>query len=551
MALTDSQKVDYLYKKLGYGVAKTDIATNKSPSNEGNASPLLTRGDSIWVNSDQISSVTVLPTSNSSAVTIYRDSLTSTVQCTKLPTTSANVSWATNLTNWVPVQFGSGYQVKLYAGPAGSSTPQNFTNLPADGSGNNDSWFFDYQSGIVNFGDTNVPTAATTAGNVVYVVGARYTGNIGLANAGAIISGTVSTANVAYYDIVTSTNANDTYYPAIYNFASGNLASYTASTITFNPASGNLTTSNVSASFYGNITGAVGTISNVIITNGVFWANGVNALTMYGNTQVAAFLTTYTGNISASNVTVQSNFYGNIHTDLITPYQTSVVTVNTNTALGLPVGGNVSRPASPVTGLFRYNTEIGGLEVYTGTAWNPLGNNISGQDFYGDGVSQTYVLTNPTTATGILVSINGTIQQPGIAYTVTDNQITFAEIPLATDLIDIRYLAGAAVANFDQITVSSPATTVLTSNTVIDSFSSLIYRSAKYIVSGTVGTDAHMAEIMVTHINGTTAINALNKITTGSNNISYSASVSSNNIRLTGIATANASVRIQRTYFNV
>jgi hypothetical protein len=41
----------------------------------------------------------------------------------------------------------------------------------------------------------------------------------------------------------------------------------------------------------------------------------------------------------------------------------------------------------------------------------------------------------------MLVSINGTLQQPDVAYTVTGNQITFAETPLVSDVIDVRFIA--------------------------------------------------------------------------------------------------------------
>ena len=37
MAISDTQKVDLIYKKL-FGATKTDLATNKSPSNEAIAS---------------------------------------------------------------------------------------------------------------------------------------------------------------------------------------------------------------------------------------------------------------------------------------------------------------------------------------------------------------------------------------------------------------------------------------------------------------------------------------------------------------------------------
>ena len=38
MAITDAKKVDYLWKKLGYGATKTDTNANKKAPNEPNAS---------------------------------------------------------------------------------------------------------------------------------------------------------------------------------------------------------------------------------------------------------------------------------------------------------------------------------------------------------------------------------------------------------------------------------------------------------------------------------------------------------------------------------
>lgn len=158
-----------------------------------------------------------------------------------------------------------------------------------------------------------------------------------------------------------------------------------------------------------------------------------------------------TGNILGANIigssmyagNISSTFYGNIHADVITPYQTTVTTFNSSTAVGLPIGGNVARPSSPLAGQIRYNSDYNSVEFYNGTGWVNIINNIAGQNFYGDGTNVTYTLNQTTTANGILVSINGTVQQPGYAYSVTGNQITFTQIPLITDQIDIRYLAAA------------------------------------------------------------------------------------------------------------
>ena len=40
MAITDAKKVDYLWKKLGYGVTKTDTNAAKKAPNEAISSPL-------------------------------------------------------------------------------------------------------------------------------------------------------------------------------------------------------------------------------------------------------------------------------------------------------------------------------------------------------------------------------------------------------------------------------------------------------------------------------------------------------------------------------
>ena len=54
MAILESQKVDYLWKKLGYGRTKTDVNAKKKAFNESIPSPLLLSGDKIWAQSDLI-----------------------------------------------------------------------------------------------------------------------------------------------------------------------------------------------------------------------------------------------------------------------------------------------------------------------------------------------------------------------------------------------------------------------------------------------------------------------------------------------------------------
>jgi hypothetical protein len=430
MAISDTQKVDLLFKKVGYGVGKTDIATNKSPANEGNASPLVSPGSTIYQQDYLIPSVTTLPSSNSSVVTIYRDSLTSTVQCTKLPTTSANVSWSTGLQDWIPVQYGTGYQVKLYAGPPGSSTPQNYISLPADGSGSNDSWYFDYQDGVVNFADTSVPTAANQNGNVVYVVGARYTG----------IKGITTFANLQI------------------------------SSITIN---GNTITGNTGVTFGGNITGNVigtmftqsqpyiTTVGNTstgnLLVNGFFWGNG-NPISFsnYGDGNVVTLLSSFGSN----SISTTGDIYGNVHSTYISTVTGNVFTFVGTGAVRLPIGSTATRPAG-LAGETRFNTDNSTVEYYDGANWVPVTNSVTDQVITGDNTNNVFTLSQTATNTSILVSINGTVQQPGVAYTVSGTTITFAEIPASTDVIDIRFLGGVVNLNTtlsDDLSVSGNIT---------------------------------------------------------------------------------------------
>jgi hypothetical protein len=178
MAINESQKVDWLWKKLGYGVAKTDINSIKAATNESIASPLLIRGDNIWQDSAAIPGTK--PTSSSTVVKIYDDSGngSATVECTADATATPNRTWKTNSTDWISAEFGSTYLIKVYLDNAGAATPQTTgTQLFAAGSGNNDEWYFDFQSGVLNFIGNNLPSGIN--GKKIYVVGARYIGNKG------------------------------------------------------------------------------------------------------------------------------------------------------------------------------------------------------------------------------------------------------------------------------------------------------------------------------------------------------------------------------------
>ena len=181
MAISDTQKVDYLFKKVGFGVSKTDTNANKVAPNESIASPLLLRGDRVWKQSGSIPALK--PSSSSGVVTVYTGA--STVECVADGTASSNRTWLTNETDWIPPEFGSTYLVNVYVHTSGdAANASTGTKLFVTGSGNDDEWFFDYQSGVLNFIGDNLPNGINFAGKSIYVEGAQYTGEFGVGSAG-------------------------------------------------------------------------------------------------------------------------------------------------------------------------------------------------------------------------------------------------------------------------------------------------------------------------------------------------------------------------------
>jgi hypothetical protein len=417
MAILDSQKVDYLWKKLGYGATKTDTNANKKAPNEAIASPLIIRGDKVWQQSANIPAV--LPASSDGVVTVYPTSLPD--ECTLDGTATANRTWLTGLTDWIPPELGSTYQVKVYIHTSGDAAgASGGDQVFATGSGNDDEWFFDYQSGVLHFVGENLPNGISFTGKSVYISGGRYTGTFGVgASAG-------EDANL------------------------GNL-----------------------------------TISDVTITS-----------------------TTASDNI-------------------ILDAEDGYVVISGSSAFQIPSGSTAERPGSPSAGYMRFNTSTGQFEVYDGAEWDAPTATITSQAITPDGSANAFVLSSSTTTNSVIVSINGTVQQPTTAYSVSGNVITFTEIPEASDIVEVRTL-GTGVQSINEFSLGSTYIkitddsgpikvngAVVTENanvnvatsgvaTTIDSFPIATYRTAKYVIQATDGSDFESSEVLVTH-DGTTA----------------------------------------------
>ncbi len=546
MAISDSAKVDLLYKKY-FGVAKTDTPTNKSPSNESIASPSLLRGENVW---QQSGSIPTTAAAVAGVVQAYQT--TGRVECTP-DTTSTPIggvypTWKTNLSNWIPSEFGATYFVKIYAETTGNANPTVGTPLSDSGIGGVGEWNFDYQAGVLNFIGGTIP-ATLTSGKVIYVTGYRYIGTQGVSS----FPNGISIGNLTISGNTISGNSNVTISNSI------TTTQLNAATIV---ASGNISATDVNGTLHGNVTGQTGLFSSNITSQGyvsfglnaellqagvaafvndsygfttqyntavvinnmqgatnqtlflgdtglgnartllgvsvsgtpVLNLTGVGDLSITGNlyapvfgnvtgtvtgnitgttasfTTLAGTLTTaaqpnitsvgtlsslaVTGNIStSSNVTASSingTHYGDVYANTITGINgnltiavptNQVAIISSDQAVKLPSGSSATRPTG-VAGYIRYNSDTTNVEYYDGSSWVTVTNKVSSQTFSGDGVNATYTLSQASTVQNLLVSVNGTLQQPTTSYTVSGTQITFTEVLLTSDVVDIRYLGG-------------------------------------------------------------------------------------------------------------
>jgi hypothetical protein len=286
--------------------------------------------------------------------------------------------------------------------------------------------------------------------------------------------------------------------------------------------------------------------------------------------------------------------------------------VRSNDSMIVPVGSSAQRPGSSgnvdVAGMVRYNSTISALEYYTGDAWNTAGSVftvISSRQFtantgnpFGnvDGTNATFTLQSSTTTASAMVTINGVVQLPTVAYNVSGPTLTFTEAPAEGDLIDVRIftttaavtqLASASGYNqlfadnlgvsvwtgtvatvqrllvdplgnfnytatkdtYDQTptTISASATPVL-----IDTFSNTTYSTAKYIVQIKNSTNKVEAmEALVTTEDGNASVTTYGIISSHGGTIgTLSANVVSGNCRLyfTSSSLTNSNVKVLATY---
>ena len=153
------------------------------------------------------------------------------------------------------------------------------------------------------------------------------------------------------------------------------------------------------------------------------------------------------GNLTFNNTSISTSLVdGNI---TLTPTGNAFAYIDTTTGLVIPVGTTAQRPATGnVAGTVRFNTDTSRIEVYDGTEWDQVVGGVTNQTINNpNGITTVFTLDRKSTTAATLIMLNGIVQLPTVAYTVTDggagefgNVLTFTQAPTVSDIIDIRFL---------------------------------------------------------------------------------------------------------------
>ena len=191
---------------------------------------------------------------------------------------------------------------------------------------------------------------------------------------------------------------------------------------------------------------------NITSTTGnrvLYTDSGKNAVTS-GNLTFDGATLGVTGTANINSLSLSGNTITSDGNITLTANSSSYVTLTGTNGYVIPIGNTAQRPSPAPTATVRFNSNTLKMEIYNGVQWTPVGADfaeITSQIINGDSSTVTFTLDQSTTAAAIIVSTNGVVQIPDVAYTVSGNQITFAEAPLSTDVINVRFISIVTTVN--------------------------------------------------------------------------------------------------------
>jgi len=281
-------------------------------------------------------------------------------------------------------------------------------------------------------------TGNTTSGNLLTPGQVSAVGNV----TGAYLLGNISAATGAMSRIANTTSSVS--IPA----AGGNVAvavnvdtvaTFTTSNLLVNAvsgygvvASGNIVGGNLTTAGQSNLANIRVSGDTITGTNGIVKVNSA-----LGDIDFA--VSGLTANIFYVYAGANTASFGNN-----TQTTNALVAFNATNSILIPVGNTAQRPATGVAGMVRYNSTTTGVEVYNGTSWSALGSSftsITTETFNGDGATTSFTLSSANfTTDSVIVTLNGVVQQPAVAYAVSGTSLVFTEAPATGDVIVVREL---------------------------------------------------------------------------------------------------------------
>ena len=154
--------------------------------------------------------------------------------------------------------------------------------------------------------------------------------------------------------------------------------------------------------------------------------------------------------------------------------------VNTTRSLLLPSGSTANRNASPVSGMLRYNTTLGEVELYQGSAWRSLrfkeSTGITQQSLgLGNGLNTLFGPLNPappsTVQSGtiwggqnLLVIVENVLQVSNTNYLIAQNPVVETSVSVLANSGSTSLTLGSVqdINVGDTLTTAAPTTTVST-----------------------------------------------------------------------------------------
>ena len=325
------------------------------------------------------------------------------------------------------------------------------------------------------FGSLNTANAVISGGYISALTNATITtASVGTATA-TTLNATAGNITTGYFQSLNTANAviSGGYISALTNItvttaSVGNLSG-TGNIVL---STGNVVISSGNATIYTEAAGTANTRGALVITGTGGAAINGNVYVGQGmmiNGNKTVFDTIVKGANENSLLFVHSNstydqvvIGGNITTANVT--LGAKLQVSSQDSLLVPVGPSSERPSAKgytdVDGMLRYNSTTNSLEYYGNGAWNNTGSVItvitsrtfsnSSGDIGGNvnGSNTTFTLNANATSSGTLVTINGVMQIPITAYSISGTTLTFTEAPAVGDVIDTRILATTSTVDF-------------------------------------------------------------------------------------------------------